>query len=1073
MRKLFCLLGPLLCVIHFAAAQKMHKGYRDGMVWYKLKDKAPIPPAMASGRRMAADALSFLQPLRQKLSLQTVAAPFATARTVTPLQQTYALRFDEQTDADAVIQELLKSGLVEYAEKVPIYHPFQNPNDEKYTSAWHLPLMHAPAAWAYTKGNNSVIAIIDVAVQTNHPDLAANLWVNPGEIPGNGIDDEGNGFVDDVNGWNLADNNNNPNPPEIAFSHGTAVAGCASAATNNGIGISSIGYNSKLMCIRAASTIGDLDYGAQGIVYAADNGAHIINCSWGSTYPTNTLLEAVNYALSKGCIIVAAAGNDNNNTKFYPAAYPGVVSIAATDSTDKKASFSNFGDWVTVSSPGAAILTTDVGGRYTTVNGTSFATPVAAGLLGLIRSLNPALPRGEIIRLLISTAVPLDGLNPAYAGLLGAGRIDAGAAIQEALASASQPPVAAFTVNRTLVGAGATVSFINESYQHPDTCTWTFAGGTPSSYQGQAPPTIVYAIPGTYPATLIVRNALGSDTQAVQISVSASPTCGALNYPAPVTWNKADFAVAANEGFYNGVSPLHDQQKAMYFDVGSTHAPYITKVRVRFGKAWSADTNKIVPIHIYDGSQGRPGYLLGTTSTTMGQIMRDMAGQQGTVIQFEQPVRTPASSRFFVSVDLTHLCWEGNCKDTLSVLMNWGSPVSAWEQRSDSSWYSYASSQYIYLRGCYYIHPYLTDEPAMAMFTSNADQTCSGQPVVFDAGGSTFGDAITWRFPDGSPAVSTQATPVVSYPHAGSYPVQLQVKGGGCHDERTLTQLVVIKAPDTATVQLTATGTYIFPGSYVRFTATPTFGGSAPQYRFKVNGVTVQSGASDTWTTEGLLANDTVTCELRTDQSCLAGPMAFSNAWVMKTGGSPPVYLLYFIGTAIQAGNLLTWSSQTELHAAYFIIERSNNGMQFTEAGRVKAAGQSTEVQPYQFTDRDPYNGITHYRLRIVDVHNKSYFSSIVVLKNTSSPVTTVAAWPQPVLRSTPLYVKITTGVAGSLTVQLTGAQGQVLQTARSSSGDGAYPFTLDTHGLARGVYFIRFYDQGQRMLGHTTVVVK
>jgi subtilisin family serine protease len=1074
MRKLFCFLGSLLCVLHFAAAQKVHKGYRDGIVWYKLKDKVQEQYRdQASGRHIAINEFSFLQSLQQRLSLQKVAAPFARARTATPLKQTYALHFDEKTDADVVIQELLNSGMVAYAEKVPVYNTFQVPNDEKYIETWHLPLMHAPAAWEHTKGNNTIIAIVDVAVLTTHPDLAPNLWVNPGEIPGNGIDDDGNGFIDDIHGWNLSDNNNNPNPPDNTFNHGTAVAGCASAATNNSIGISSIGYNCKLMCIRAASVISIIDQGAQGIVYAADNGAHIINCSWGSIYVSNTLREAVNYALSKGCIIVAAAGNDNNSNKFYPAAYPGVVSVAATTSTDNKAAFSNFGDWVTVSAPGSAIFSTDVLNRYNTFGGTSFASPVAAGLLGLIRSLNPTLPRREMITLLTSTATNIDGLNPGYAGLLGAGRIDAGAAIQEALAPASRKPVSAFTVNRTLVGAGATVSFINESYYHPDTCTWTFSGGTPSSYLGQAPPPVVYRTPGTYQASLIVSNALGRDTQEVQISVSPSPTCGALNYPAPANWNKAEFTANPGGGYLTGVSYLQDRQKAMYFDVGATHAPFITKVRVQFGRAWSADTTKIIPVHVYDGSKGKPGHLIATATTTMGQIMRDLAGQEGTVVQFQQPVPVPASSHFFVSVDLTNLCWNDACKDTLTVLMHWGSVVSAWEQRKDSLWYAYAGTQSISLRGALYIHPYLTDDPTIATFTSDAAQTCSGRPVVFNAAGSTFGDAITWSFPNGSPAVSNQVMPVVSFPHPGHYPVLLSIKGGGCHDARSDTQVIVIKAPDTAAVQLTGSATFIFPGNFVKFTATPIHEGTAPLFRFTVNHVTVQSGASNTWTTERLLTNDTVSCELSSNESCLASSTAISNNWIMKTGDSPPVYLLYFTGTATQAGHLLTWSSQIEINVAYFVVERSNNGVQFTEAGRVTAAGRSTLVQAYLFTDRQPYNGITHYRLRIVDVKGHSSYSTIIIVKNNSSPITTVGAWPQPVQRGSSLHIKITTGDPGNIGLQLLDPQGRVLQTKKGSSNNGVYPFAIDTHALTGGLYFVRFYNSAGELLGNHAVMVK
>src|SRR5690606_22226235 len=141
-----------------------------------------------------------------------------------------------------------------------------------------LSAIGAATAWNYfSSGSNIVVAIVDDAVETTHSDLSGNIWVNPGEIAGNGIDDDGNGYIDDINGWDIADNDNNPDPPSSDFNHGTHVAGIVSAVSNNNTGVASIGYSCKLMCVRSTLIPTFITHGYEGIVYAANNGADVIN----------------------------------------------------------------------------------------------------------------------------------------------------------------------------------------------------------------------------------------------------------------------------------------------------------------------------------------------------------------------------------------------------------------------------------------------------------------------------------------------------------------------------------------------------------------------------------------------------------------------------------------------------------------------------------------------------------------------------------------------------------------------------------------------------------------------------
>ncbi|MBO9562543.1 MAG: S8 family serine peptidase [Niastella sp.] len=1076
MKKLLCFFTAMLCMAVTSFAQNVHKGYCDGMVWYKLKDAVHAQyRSQATGRQIAVEEFSFLQPLKKRLSIREVKAPFAKTRTVTALHQTYELRFDEKTDADSVIAALVKSGTVEYAEKVPLDEITLVPNDRLFNVQSFLNQINAPAAWEYANGANTVIAIIDNAIQPAHEDLAPNLWTNAGEIPGNGIDDDGNGYIDDIHGWDVSDNDNDVNPPYPAFYHGTPVAGLASAATNNGKGIASVGYGCKLMCIKAASTPNSIGEGYQGILYAADNGAHVINCSWGNNVASETALNIIKYAISKGCIVVGGAGNNNNNLKFYPAAYPGVISVAAVVN-DVRASYSNYGDWVTISAP-TGVMSTYLNNSYQGFGGTSAASPIVAGLVGLIRSVNPNMPNSEIIRCLTSTGKNIDAVNPGYEGKLGAGLIDAGAAIQAALLTLTHKAVPAFTTNYSTISAKGRITFTDSSYYGPDSYQWTFEGGTPSSYTGRTPPPVYYYNVGTFAASLTVTNHNGSDTKTMPITVNPSVTCGAINYPIPADWDSIQYYLGSPDGmsgWVNGMNLVNDKQKAMYFDANTGRADYITKVQVRFGKGYSTDTTKIVPVHVFDGTAGVPGALLGTAQTTMGQIMRDVAGSRGTFVYFQQPIALPASNRFFVSVDLTNLCWDaaGLCQDTLSISCSGVGPGSIWEQKRNGQWYPYGSYDSWSVLASLYIHPYLTNEPSVATFTRSSNTVCAGNTILFNAAGSAYEDGLAWSFPGGSPAtVNDLPTTSILFATPGTYEIQLTTKGGSCNDTRTATHTVVVTAPVTPSVQLNSSSTSISPGVPIIFTAVAQQAGPAPVYDFRVNDSSVQVSNNNTWTSADLNINDVVSCDLSSSMECITSSIVSSNSIAMGSG-TLPVTLLSFKGRAAATGNLLTWETTSEVNTAWFIIERSTDGVSFREAGRIAAAGQSALTKQYSFTDRGVFITDVHYRLRMIDQDGDTEYSSIVIIKIKPQLILTTTAWPQPVQRGIPVNVKISTGQPGRVIAQVVNAFGQVIATESGMGNNGTWQYRIATQQLSGGLYFIRFYNNAHELLGSHKIVV-
>ncbi len=354
--------------------------------------------------------------------------------TILDISRFYVLEFPPETDPDGIASAYELLGEVIRAESYVVHLPCYTPDDPLFPSQWHLQHINAETAYDYSLGNDEVIVgIVDSGIDTTHEDLRGNLWVNPGEdlngngtiqpFERNGIDDDLNGFIDDFWGWNTWQNTNN------VFDeggHGTGVAGCASAVTDNAIGISSLGCKAKLMSAKAGD--GEFIYSApQSIVYCVDNGANVINLSFGSPFYSAYEQSIINYAWSQGAVITAAVGSDNIGSPIYPAGYNNVMAVGGTDQNDHKAYFSNWGEWVDVYAPGVDILTTIPGNGYASWNGTSFTAPITAGLAAVIWAAAPSLTNEEVVQQILTTAVIIDSLNPGYPSPML--RIDAGAAL--------------------------------------------------------------------------------------------------------------------------------------------------------------------------------------------------------------------------------------------------------------------------------------------------------------------------------------------------------------------------------------------------------------------------------------------------------------------------------------------------------------------------------------------------------------------------------------------------------------------------------------------------------------------
>ena len=309
----------------------------------------------------------------------------------------------------AVLQWLRSDPDVLYAEIDARAEIAFTPNDPEYNVRQYGPkIIRANDAWDITTGDpNILVAVVDTGVDYTHPDLTGKVVL-------------GYDFV-----------NNDPDPMDDN-GHGTHVAGIVAAATNNGIGVASVGFDTRVLAVKVLDANGSGFYStvAQGITYAADNGARIINLSLRGTVSSSILQDAVNYAWSKGALVVAAAGNDGSNAPVYPAAYPHVLAVAATDWNDERWGLSNYGDYVDVAAPGVGIYSTDWAGGvgpYASRSGTSMAAPHVAAVAALVLSVDPGLSNDELAALLTSTAD--DKGDPGWDPYYGAGRINAYAAV--------------------------------------------------------------------------------------------------------------------------------------------------------------------------------------------------------------------------------------------------------------------------------------------------------------------------------------------------------------------------------------------------------------------------------------------------------------------------------------------------------------------------------------------------------------------------------------------------------------------------------------------------------------------
>lgn len=804
-------------------AQSDSKKYVDGILYFQLKQNAAYKIPNGSDGRTNMKDFAFLGDMLARYQVTEIQRSFYMAKDE-KLLRTFKVFFNNHQSADDFVKELEKQNIVEYAERLPAYKFSYVPNDQYYNYTttymgytlnwkWYLDKINASQAWDISRGSSAIrVAVTDNAIFTTHPDLQSKI----------------------VAMRDVADLDNDPNPPATVtgtlayeWSHGTHVSGLVGAQSDNNIGIASLGFNVSLVAVKIANNSnGSLTAGYEGVTWASTTGqADVINMSWGGPTGGTTAQNVINAAYAQGCVLIAAAGNDGNqgNPTFYPAAYTNCIAVGATNSDDTKADFSEYGTWVDVCAPGGNQLiggsyftplasttfnntlglntyyglpnTTFGSGKYDGMQGTSMASPIVAGLAGLILSVNPAMTQAQVRNCIISTADNINSVNASYLGQIGSGRINAYAALQCAQATSSVAPTVSFTGSPLSICPGSTVSFTNTTTSTgATTYTWTFQGGTPAT-STQTNVTVTYNTPGVYSVTLAATNAFGSNST-VQTAYVTVTTAAALplvegfqsaTFP-PANWTIVD-AGADNKKWALKTTAGQASTQSAFFDNFSdvTNAGYrdqlktfvnlsgYTSAKMTFYRAYSATfaspnmDSLQIGVSVNCGTSVTSAYLKGGPTFSTAVNTNTNAGFTPTAAQWKKD-----------SIDLTPYVGQSN---VMIAFINRG---------------HYGDNLYldnINITG--------TTGASPVAAISSASTGCTGSAITLTDASTGSPSSWTWSMPGGTPASATSQNTSVTYATAGVKTISLTVANGS--GTTTATKTITITAGPTLTASPTST----------------------------------------------------------------------------------------------------------------------------------------------------------------------------------------------------------------------------------------------------------------------------
>lgn len=706
MKRLHILI-PLLLLLFTANAQTVYKNYIDGQAYFAISHKQYQDLTQTNIKFKKThnylNDFNFLKSVLKKYNGTEVKQIFSNA-TEENILRIFRIKFDNISQVDELVSELSKINGIYNAEKVPLYHLSATTNDPYNGTVgnvnwnWPLDVVNASGAWDVAFGNNSIsVGIVDGAILNTHEDI-------------NDV------VVAAYDGQTQTTGSSAPPSNTYEWSHGTHCAGLIGAETNNNIGISSLGSGVGLYTAKCGrNSDGALYYMSEALNWIAGQPIKVLSLSLGG--PSSSTNEQDFYTYlhnTNDVVILAAAGNGGadgigDNEETFPAAYDNVIAVASTDQDDSRSSFSNYGNtWVDIAAPGGSssqgagllsstacdatdassgIAPSDYGisGQYNMMSGTSMATPLSAGLVGLMRSLNPTLSATDIENCLFNTCVDV-GTFVAH------GRIDAAAAMQCVQSTLSGDPIANFSASSTTIAEGDAINFTDLSTDGGTAITswsWSFPGGTPSSSTSQNPQNITYATAGTYNVSLTVNNGTSdTETKTGYITVIAPSTnCDTLDVYGLGTATATLYGVSASNGggYLSGSNGYGDEKKANFYNHSLSTNNNLEGATFYFGVATSG-TNPNITFEILDGASGTPGTALATITKPLNEIADAVTNNNGAYYVDFGGVQV--TNDFFVSFSCNLDMSSG---DTIAVITNTDGDVSdanlAWEYYS-SAWHT-------------------------------------------------------------------------------------------------------------------------------------------------------------------------------------------------------------------------------------------------------------------------------------------------------------------------------------------------------------------------------------------------
>jgi len=894
-------------------SQTFDKNYADGRLFFKLKNNVPI--AMTLQNKVDFSRLSTLNKILSKYSVTKIDR-LSDDVNEKLLSQTFRIYFSNFSQVEIIVNALEKLDIVEYAEKEPVYYVDWVPDDPYYKDninnkgnyhwKWYFDLINAEDAWQVSKdqigevGSSDIkVAVVDNAVLTTHEDL--DVWKQ----------------------YDAADDDDNASPPIESWdwSHGTHCSGLATAKTNNGKGLPSLGGNVQLIAVKCTKdntdNPGSLGYTYDGVKWAMDNGADVISMSFGGSGSSQTFQNLMNTAHDKGIVLLAAAGNDNVSEKHYPAAYDYVICVGSVDSDDGKTDFSNWNDpdadddWVDISGPGGYRIGNNTGllsavdtadkekdygpeGFYASMSGTSMSTPVVAGVAGLMLSVYPDLTVEEVEECLISTAVGIvdkDSVGP---------RVDAKAAMDCVVSKMESAPKTKFSADRTTINVGESVHFTDESAPTATEWDWSFPGGDPNSSDVQNPD-VTYNSVGDYDVTLTASNEYGTGntvTKTAYIHVKdPSEDCDTINH---FMGDQVVYTAGPGNGYVAGTNKYGDLAKADLYKYDEVDGfSDISEVKLHFAWATTDDGNAdSIVVCLWNASLE----IIGSEKVAYADVMTDVANNDTTVVTFDPVVRIPGD---FLAGFLIPDPADG---DTLVVYTNYvgqslNGPTDL-EQLSNEDWYWMKDRWGGFDSTSLAMAVTVCPGKPYANFSIDQNPICEGSSIQFtDESRNTEATEWKWIFEGGDPETSTEQNPLVRYDNEGYYKVTLIAKNSFGSDTLVVEEFINVELAAYGG-SVSATETIICEEDHANLKVEGYSGDIQWQVSSDNSSWSDISGAtSETYTTPALTSAKYYRIKATTSSVC---PEEYSNSVHITIKAKPSVTANADPGTSLCDGDELT-----------------------------------------------------------------------------------------------------------------------------------------------------------------------